>query len=72
MDSIQKEKDVALICSVLVYAGIVTALYYAFLLAGIDSVKAAVEAVVISATLITPVILYLFGRVWKRELGTRQ
>jgi len=72
MDRIQKEKDVALACSVLAYIGIVTALYYAFVLAGIDSIKAAVEAVVISATLITPVILYLFGRVWEKELGTRQ
>jgi len=68
MDRIQKEKDVALVTSILAYIAITIALYTAFLLAGIDWIKAAVESVVISATIITLIILYLFGKIWKKEL----
>jgi hypothetical protein len=68
MDRLQKEKDVAKIFSVLAYVGIFVALYSAFLLAGIDQAKALIESVVISATTVTLVILYLFGKIWKKEL----
>jgi hypothetical protein len=71
MERIQKEKDVALVISILAYIGITLALYSAFLLAGIDWPKALVESIVISATLITLVILYLYGKIWRKELGLR-
>ena len=68
MDRIQKQKDIALIVSVIVYIIILAGLYMIFILLGIESIKAAVESAVISTTIITLVILYLFGRIWKKEL----
>jgi len=70
MDSIQKQKDVALVTSILVYICIAAMLYYTFLLVGIDHAKALVESIVVSTTLITLVILYLFGKIWKKELDS--
>ena len=61
----EKQNAMAVIASILAYLAITTALYYAIQLAGIDQLKAAVEAIVIAATLVTLVILYLFGRIWK-------
>lgn len=55
--------------SVAVFIAVVFALHYAFVGFGIDPGKAGVEAVVITAAVITMVVLYLFGRTWKRELG---
>jgi len=39
-------------------------------LVGIDHAKALVESIVVSTTLITLVILYLFGKIWKKELDS--
>ena len=71
MDNIQKEKDIALICSIVAYVAITILLYFGFVVAGIDSLKAVMESVVISSTLITVIILYLYGKIWKKELGIR-
>jgi hypothetical protein len=71
MDRIQKEKDIALVISFLAYIGIATALYWAFLAIGIPSMQALVESIIISTTLITLVILYFFGKIWKKELGMK-
>jgi hypothetical protein len=71
MDRLQKEKDVALIGSVLAFMAIAIMLYLVFLLAGIDSINAAVESIVISSTIVTVIILYLFGKIWKKELGIK-
>ncbi|RLI97948.1 MAG: hypothetical protein DRO99_02020 [Candidatus Aenigmatarchaeota archaeon] len=65
---VQKCKDMAFVVSILSYISITAALYFAFLGIGIESIKALIEAIVISATLVTLVVLYLFGRIWKMEL----
>lgn len=67
MDRIQKEKDVAAVASALAYIGIAASLYAVFSMAGVDPLKSLVESLVVSATIVTLVVLYLFGRIWKRE-----
>ena len=67
----KKAKLCASIISVIVFLVMAYALYYAFMMAGIDSLKAIVESIVISTTLITLVALFLFGRIWKKELKTK-
>ncbi len=66
--SYHKEKDIAFWVSVLVYICFIYALYNIFLLAKIDWAQAFLEAMVISTTLVTMVALYLYGRIWKKEL----
>ena len=69
--SMQNEKALALIGSAFSYIAIVLALYNAFIYLDIDYINALLEAMVIASTIVTMVILYLFGRIWKRELGIR-
>ena len=67
--NLEEEKSSNIILSLVVFAVVVLALYYAFMGFGIDPGKAGIEAVVIGSAIITPVVLYLFGRTWKKELG---
>ena len=63
----RKQKYVSMVLSIMIYILIIATLYYGFIAVGIDHIKALVESIVISTTIITLVILYLFGRIWKRE-----
>ena len=67
--SLRKEKIINVILSVIKFLGVVTALYYIFTGLGIEHDKAVIEAIVIATAIITPIVLYLFGRTWKKELG---
>lgn len=55
--------------SIVIFIAVVFALYYSFISIGIDEGKAVIEALVISSAIITPIVLRLFGRTWKREIG---
>lgn len=66
--NLKKEKTANVILSVIIFLGLVLALHYAFAGLGIEEDKAIVEAVIISSAIITPIVLYLFGRTWKKEM----
>ncbi len=66
--NLEEERTSNIILSVVVFAVVVLALYYCFLGLGIDPGKAGIEALVIGSAIITPVILYLFGKTWKKEI----
>ncbi len=65
---LRKEKTLNVILSVIKFLGVVIALYYIFTGLGIEQDKAAIEALVIGSAIITPIVLYLFGRTWKKEI----
>ena len=62
------ENILNLVLSIVIFLVVLLALYYAFLGLGIEHDKAMIEALVIGSAIITPVILYLFGRTWKKEI----
>lgn len=64
---LRKEKIMNVILSAIKFLGVVIALYYIFTGLGIEQDKAVIEALVIGSAIITPVVLYLFGRTWKKE-----
>ena len=66
---LRKEKIMNVILLAIKFLGVVIALYYIFTGLGIEHDKAVIEALVIGSAIITPIVLYLFGRTWKKELG---
>ena len=66
-----REMVLNLVLSVVKFLGLVLFLYYVFIGMGIEEGKAVIEALIIASAIITLVVLYLFGRTWKKELGMR-
>lgn len=66
--SLETEKDLNIILSVVIFIVVMLALHYTFIGLGIEPGKAIVEALVMASAIITPVVLYLFGRTWKRDI----
>lgn len=63
----KKEKTAALACSAAAFIVICFAMYSIFVLIGLDHIKAIIESIILSATIDTLVILYLFGKIWLKE-----